>query len=114
MARKFIYDGNPLDDPDPSMSVEDVRQFFANVFPELFNASHTEKKDGEDTVITFAKRLGVKGAEEIHECQVCGHVGLDVHWQENRHKSGYFCDDGEACFERFKEQRNAEPADNNG
>jgi len=62
MARKFLYDGKPLDDPDPGMSIEDVRQFYANVFPELFNASNTEKKDGEDTVITFAKRVGVKGA----------------------------------------------------
>lgn len=62
MARKFIYDGKPLDDPDPSMKIDEVRQSYAEYFPELYNAEHTEKKDGEDTVITFTKRVGTKGS----------------------------------------------------
>jgi PRTRC genetic system protein C len=62
--RIFMYDGKPIDDPDPAMSIEEVRQFLANVFWELYNATSTEKKDGEDTVITFAKRVGTKGAAE--------------------------------------------------
>ena len=64
MARKFIYDGKELPDPDPGMKVDEVRQNFAEFFPELSNASRTEKKDGEDTVITFSKRVGTKGMEE--------------------------------------------------
>ena len=61
MVRKFIYDGQPLPDPDPALSIDEVRQVHAEFLPELYNATHTEKKDGEDTVITFTKRVGTKG-----------------------------------------------------
>lgn len=61
MARKFIYDGKEIPDPDPSMSIDEVRQSLAEYFPELYNAESTEGKDGEDTVITFKKRVGTKG-----------------------------------------------------
>jgi PRTRC genetic system protein C len=62
MARRFIYDGQELGDPDPKMSIEEVRQTHAVFLGELYNATHTEKKDGEDTIITFTKRVGTKGA----------------------------------------------------
>lgn len=62
MARVFIYDGRELPDPDASMSIDEVRQSFAEFFPELSNATHTTKKDGDNDVITFTKRVGTKGA----------------------------------------------------
>ncbi len=61
MARKFYYDGKELPDPDPAMSIDEVRQSMSDFFPELSNATHTSKKDGDDEVITFAKRVGTKG-----------------------------------------------------
>jgi PRTRC genetic system protein C len=62
MARKFMFDGKELPDPDPGLKIDEVRDMHAEFLPELFNASHTEKKDGENTVITFKKNVGTKGA----------------------------------------------------
>ena len=61
MARIFIYDSRQFPDPDPKLSVEDVRRQFAEFFPELANAETREEKRGEDTVYTFSKRIGTKG-----------------------------------------------------
>ena len=45
--------------------------------------------------------------EKIHECEVCGHKGTDVEWQDNPAGSGYYCKDQGACFSRYLEQRDA-------
>jgi PRTRC genetic system protein C len=62
MARLFVYDQREFPDPDPKLAVEDVRKQFAEFFPELTNADTREEKRGEDTVYTFSKRIGTKGA----------------------------------------------------
>lgn len=64
--RIFVYDGREFNDPDPNMSVEEVRQTLVPHFAELANASVTQtkrtNKDGsEDEVHTFTKRVGSKG-----------------------------------------------------
>ncbi len=59
--REFVYDGRSFPDPDPTLTVDEVRQHMANFFPELSNASSSESKRGEDTVITLTKRVGTKG-----------------------------------------------------
>lgn len=46
---------------------------------------------------------------EWHECEVCEHVGEDVSFQKHPYKSGFFCDDSEACFQRFRDTRDSEP-----
>lgn len=61
MARIFIYDGKELPDPDPGMSIEEVRQSLTDYFPELSNAETLTGKRGDDETITFKKRVGVKG-----------------------------------------------------
>jgi PRTRC genetic system protein C len=61
MARLFVYDGREFPDPDPKLSVEDVRKQLAEFFPELANAGTREEKRGEDTVYTFTRRIGTKG-----------------------------------------------------
>lgn len=61
MARRFLYDGQELPDPDPGMNIDDVRNAHAEFFPELNNATYTTKQDGADTVVTFTKRVGTKG-----------------------------------------------------
>lgn len=61
MARIFSYDGREFPDPDPKLSVEEVRQQLSQFFPELLNAETRETRRGEDTVYTFSKRIGTKG-----------------------------------------------------
>ena len=64
MARIFVYDAREFPDPDPRLSVEDVRRQLAEFFPELTNADTREETRGDDTVYTFAKRIGTKGCAE--------------------------------------------------
>lgn len=61
MARIFIYEGKEYPDPDPNMKPDEVRRAWADFFPELANATEKTEKRGDDTVITFAKRVGTKG-----------------------------------------------------
>ncbi len=64
MARIFSYDGREFPDPDPKLSVEEVRQQLSQFFPELVNAETRETRRGEDTVYTFSKRIGTKGRRQ--------------------------------------------------
>ena len=62
MGRIFVYDGRRFADPDPTMSVDEVRSSWAqSTWPELANATVKEHKDGDDTVHTFERRTGTKG-----------------------------------------------------
>ena len=62
MARIFVYDNRRFPDPDPSLSVDEVRRQLGGFFPELNNAETREERRGEDTLYTFSKRIGTKGA----------------------------------------------------
>ena len=64
MARQFIYDGRTFPDPDPRLSVEDVQRQLADYFPELVNADSREETRGDDTLYTFARRIGTKGGRQ--------------------------------------------------
>ena len=59
--RIFIVDGREFPDPDPSLTVDEVRESWTNWFPELSNATTQERKDGETTYIEFRKTVGTKG-----------------------------------------------------
>jgi len=61
MAREFIYEGRSFPDPDPALSVDEVKRMMSDFFPELANAEVREAKRGEDTVHEFVRRVGVKG-----------------------------------------------------
>jgi len=61
MARVFVYDGREFPDPDPNMSVEEVRQSMTSFFPELANADTKQSKRGDDDIVEFQKRVGTKG-----------------------------------------------------
>ena len=68
MARVFVYDGRELPDPDPKMTVEEVRQNMSSFFPELANAdtAHSKRKSKtdpavEDDIYEFKRRVGTKG-----------------------------------------------------
>lgn len=62
MARIFVYDGREFPDPDPRLSVADVRTHLADFFPELANAETREEQRGEERIYTFTRRIGTKGA----------------------------------------------------
>src|SRR6266542_1913313 len=63
MPRVFVYDGRAFPDPDPGLSVEDVRKQLSDFFPELTNAETREERRGDDEVrYIFARRIGTKGA----------------------------------------------------
>jgi len=59
--RVFIYDGREFPDPDPNMSVDEVKAMMADFFPELANAEVRESNQGEDTVYELVRRVGTKG-----------------------------------------------------
>lgn len=61
MARLFVYDGRQFPDPNPDISVDEVRRQLSVFFPELTNADVREERRGEDTLYTFSKRIGTKG-----------------------------------------------------
>jgi len=62
MGRVFIVESREFPDPDPNLSVDEVRQHMSTFFPELSNAETKQSKRGEDDIITFQKRVGTKGA----------------------------------------------------
>lgn len=61
MARKIVYDGREFPDPDPAMSIDEVKGYMSSFFPELATAEATTRTEGEDTVIELRKKVGVKG-----------------------------------------------------
>ena len=61
MARVFVYDGREFPDPDPGLSVEEVKTMMADFFPEVSNAEVREVERGEDTVHELVRRVGTKG-----------------------------------------------------
>jgi len=61
MAREFIVDGRTMPDPDPSLSVDEVKRLWTDFFPELSTADVNQRTEGETTIVEFVKRVGVKG-----------------------------------------------------
>lgn len=59
--RIFVIEGKDYSDPDPALSIDEVRQSMVQFFPELANSETKESKRGEDQVIEFRKRVGTKG-----------------------------------------------------
>ena len=61
MARIFVYDEREFPDPDPNMSIDQVKATLADFYGELANATVQETKRDEDTVYEFQRRTGTKG-----------------------------------------------------
>ena len=61
MARIFVYDGREIDDPNPEMSVEEVREYLSHFYPELNNATTNDRSKDGDQIYEFRRRVGVKG-----------------------------------------------------
>lgn len=61
--RVFTYNQLTLKDPDPALLPEEVKQFYASLYPELTQAAvegPETKEDGQH--FTFRKVAGTKGA----------------------------------------------------
>ncbi len=61
MARIFVYDNREFPDPDPGMSVDEVKGTLADFYGEIANASVKKTKRGDDTIYEFQRRVGTKG-----------------------------------------------------
>lgn len=62
LEREFVFDGHPLPDPNPTMSVEQVREIYSPTHPEITTAAVTgpEPIDGK-LRYTFSRAIGYKG-----------------------------------------------------
>jgi PRTRC genetic system protein C len=65
MARIFVYDGREFPDPDPNLSVDEVKQMMTSFFPELANAEVREHQREEDTLYELVRRVGTKGLNRV-------------------------------------------------
>jgi PRTRC genetic system protein C len=69
MARIFVYEGKEYPDPNPAITVDEVRQHLAGFMPELSNAETITTKRpllaspgiDQDTVYEFKRKVGIKG-----------------------------------------------------
>ena len=62
LSREFSYNGVKLPDPNPWMTPEEVRQFYASQYPDITTASITgPEADGEKLRYSFTRAIGSKG-----------------------------------------------------
>ncbi len=62
MAREFRYDELRLPDPNPRLSVDEVRTAFSATYPEIATAALTGPETvGNKLVYHFTKAIGTKG-----------------------------------------------------
>ena len=61
LKRSFKYKDITLNDI-PNMSLEEIKDFYSNTYPELINANISAPDVvGEEIVYTFSSKVGVKG-----------------------------------------------------
>jgi PRTRC genetic system protein C len=62
MTRVFVFGGAKLPDPNPEMTVEEVRAFYAAQYPELATAAVNGPEAVRDRLrYTFERAMGSKG-----------------------------------------------------
>ena len=62
LNRHFEFHGQRLPDPDPKLSVEDVRTLYAQQFPDIATAAITGPEAvGDKLVYRFTRAIGTKG-----------------------------------------------------
>ena len=65
LAREFRYNGAKLTDPSPTFSLQQVRDFYGNTYPEIVNAEiEGPEVVGNKNVFTFRRAVGTKGATD--------------------------------------------------
>lgn len=62
LKRKFVFEEEDLEDPNPNMSIEEVQGFYSLRHPELTTATVDGPKiEGDTAVYEFNSKLGTKG-----------------------------------------------------
>lgn len=61
LPREFVLEGRRLADPNPSLSIDDVRLHYTGIYPALNNASYEETISDRAHTITFTTAIGHKG-----------------------------------------------------
>ena len=61
LPREFSLDGRKLADPNPALSIEEVRTHYTGIYPALNNSSYEEEITGKARVIRFTTSVGHKG-----------------------------------------------------
>jgi PRTRC genetic system protein C len=63
LTREFRYNGVALPDPGQALSLPQVRDFYANVYPEITSADiEGPEQVGGKVIYTFRRAVGTKGA----------------------------------------------------
>ncbi len=66
LPRVFTYNAIALDDPDPKMPPEDVKQFWANIYPELTQSQvEGPHNEPERVAYKFVRTVGTKGVISV-------------------------------------------------
>lgn len=61
LPRSFYLDGRKLADPNPALSIEEVRAHYSGVYPALNNSSYEEQTTDTEQKVTFSTAVGHKG-----------------------------------------------------
>ena len=62
MAREFMFNGSRIPDPDPELTVDQVRDLLTPAYPEIATASVNGPEDtGSALRYTFSRAIGTKG-----------------------------------------------------
>ncbi|MCA8082738.1 PRTRC system protein C [Burkholderia cenocepacia] len=65
LAREFSYNGAKLADPAPTFTLQQIRDFYSQTYPELTNAEiEGPVIKGNRNVYTFRRAVGTKGTSE--------------------------------------------------
>lgn len=68
LTREFRYNGVVLPDPAATLSLPQVRDFYANVYPEITSADiEGPVQTGGKILYTFRRAVGTKGASNVVE-----------------------------------------------
>lgn len=64
LTREFRYNGVRLADPSPNFTLDQVRDFYANTYPEILNADVDGPTiEGTQQVFEFRRAVGTKGSD---------------------------------------------------
>lgn len=63
--REFRYNSVVLKDPNPAFTVEQVREFYAAIYPEIVSAAIEGPTNSNNKLVyTFARAVGTKGSRD--------------------------------------------------
>jgi PRTRC genetic system protein C len=62
LPREFVFNGSRIPDPDPQMSIDQVRDLLTPSYPEIATATLTGPEDtGTSLRYSFSRAIGSKG-----------------------------------------------------